>query len=105
MSHGPPYHSTSVGSTVRTATCVPGGHVKLADVSRARADSEEPSIASSAFIRDSFALMVDRVSDCGMCRWQGKCGTLGPFDAAPSARRSPPTVPVGGLRVRLNVPP
>ena len=58
----------------------PAGHVKLADVSRARADSEEPSIASSAFIRDSFDLMVERASASHTCRSQGRYGTLGPFD-------------------------
>ena len=56
-----------------------GGHAKLAAVSSPNANSVDPSIASNAFIRDSFAEIVVRASHTHMCQSDGPCRTVGPF--------------------------
>ena len=56
------YHSAFDGRTVRTYSSAPEGHARLAAVSSPNADSVDPSIASNAFIRDSFAEIVARVA-------------------------------------------
>ena len=57
----------------------PEGQARLAAVSSPNADSVDPSIASNAFIRDSFGAIVARVPRSRTCQSDGPRRTVGPL--------------------------
>ena len=61
----------------------PDGQARLAARSSPNANSVDPSIASNAFIRDSFGASVARVALARMCQSDGPDRSVGPRDVTP----------------------